>query len=170
MEYSFDQLRKVQLQERHQPTLTQLPDDFYDAYQELIQNGEDRLKSQFGLESAKTLENARKALSDVFELRKQKIFFKALRDFQTGRVTSDGLAGKEKELYTGLIKLLSSAVLNPKALPIQGVTVEVLADLPAFVGLDAKAYGPYKTGETVCLNAQQAGLLSKKGVVRVLSS
>lgn len=169
MEYSLEALRKVQLQERHQPTLTLLPEDFYDQYAKLASEMDDRLRRTFSLEEAKAAENAKKSLHDIFELRKQKIFFKALKDFQAEKVSGHGLAGKEKELYTGLVKLLSSTVIDerPKS---RDVEVEVLADMPAFVGLDAKPYGPFKAGQTVFLNVQQAVLLGKKGVVKVRNS
>lgn len=167
METSFEALRKVQLQERHQPTLVRLEDGFYDEYLDFLAQAEARLKEQFSLDGARALENAGKSLQDVFELRKQKIVFKALKDYQTGSVNTDSLASKEKELYTGLIKLFSTTSELAKKQSPNAVDVQVLTDIPAFVGLDAKTYGPFKAGQTIQLDAKQAAFLNKKGVVQV---
>lgn len=170
-ETSFDALRSVQMQERHSPTLVKLEDDFYPRYVAWLTELESQVKKQFSLEGVQTLENARRALTDLFELRKQKLFFKALKDFRKGAVSSTGLSGQEKELYTGLITLLSQyqLVLAPNPDPSQGdVLVEVLSDVPAFVGFDAQTYGPFKTGQHARLPRKQADFLSRKGILKVI--
>jgi len=170
-ETSFDALRAVQMQERHSPALVKLEDDFYPRYVAWLTELESQVKKQFSLEGVQTLENSRRALMDLFELRKQKLFFKALKDFRKGAVSATGLSGQEKELYTGLITLLSQyqLALAPRTdASDSDVEVEVLADVPAFVGFDAQTYGPLKTGQRARLPKKQAEFLSRKGILKVI--
>ncbi len=170
-ETSFDALRAIQMSERHSPALVKLEDDFYPRYVAWLAELEAHVKKQFTLEGVQTLENARRALMDLFELRKQKLFFKARKDFRKGAVSSTGLSGQEKELYTGLITLLSQyqLALAPQPSPSdEDVAVEVLADVPAFVGFDAQTYGPLKAGQHARLPRRQADFLSRKGVLKVI--
>jgi hypothetical protein len=44
------------------------------------------------------------------------------------------------------------------------VTVKILRDMPSFVGIDFKTYGPFKAGETVSLPEGNAAVLIEKGV------
>lgn len=170
-ETSFDALRSVQMQERHSPALVRLEDDFYSRYSAWLSEMDAQVKRSFSLEGAYILENARRALSDLFELRKQKLFFKALKDFRKGAVSSTGLSGQEKELYTRLITLLSQyqLALDPSLHASENdVSVELLCDVPAFVGFDAQTYGPFKTGQSTRLPKKQADFLASKGVVKVV--
>ncbi|MBI5036199.1 hypothetical protein HZC09_02550 [Candidatus Micrarchaeota archaeon] len=142
-----------------------------DEYIRFVASYEGKLKREFSLETARSVENAKKALNDIFELRKQKIVFKALRDFQRNNSSEEGLAGKEKELYTGLIRLLSTVgeLTKTSASESEEARVEVLKDIPAFVGLDSQNYGPYKAGDVVGFNGKQAEFLNRKGVVKIIT-
>ncbi len=170
-ETSFDALRQIQMAERHAPALVKLDDDFYPRYSAWLAELESHVTRQFSLEGAQTLENSRRALSDLFELRKQKLFFKALKDFRKGAVSSTGLSGQEKELYTGLITLLSQYQLalnqGPPASE-NDVPVELICDVPAFVGFDAQTYGPFKAGQNIRLPRKQADFLARKGILKVI--
>lgn len=158
------------MQERHAPALVKLDDDFYPRYVAWLAELEAQVIRQFSLAGAQTLENSRRSLADLFELRKQKVFFKALKDFRKGAVSSSGLSGQEKELYTGLITLLSQyqLALAPSLTPADSVPVEVLLDVPAFVGFDAQTYGPYAVGQHATLPRKQAEFLARKGLLKVM--
>lgn len=170
LEVSYAALRSLQVQERHSPQLLALEPDVYQRYALWLSQLEAHVREQFSLEAAKELESARKILHDVFTLRAQKIFFKALRDFRAGRVDAAGLSSQEKELYTGLVTLLSRHQLGASAPSATGeLQVDVVTDVPAFVGFDAQPYGPFKSGERVMLPRKQAEFLQRKGVVKVIS-
>ncbi len=169
-EISYEKLRLLLGQERHSPDLLALDDDFYAAYLAWVGDLDRNVRAAFSLEAAKELENAKKALSDLFGLRTQKVFFKALKDFRSGRVDTQGLSGQEKELYTGLVTLLSKHALRvPDFAPSTEVSVEAVLDVPAFVGFDARKYGPLKPGEVAVLPKKQAEFLERKGLVKVVS-
>ncbi|MBI4360906.1 DNA replication complex GINS family protein [Candidatus Micrarchaeota archaeon] len=169
-EVSYAALRSLQTQERHSPQLLPLDSDFYQRYASWLSELEQNVRERFSLEAAKELESARKILNDVFTLRAQKIFFKALRDFRAGRVDAAGLSEQEKELYTGLVTLLSRHQLGASIPSVNGeLQVDIVADVPAFVGFDAQPYGPFRPGQRVVLPRKQAEFLQRKGVVKVIS-
>ncbi|MFH0835859.1 MAG: hypothetical protein V1834_01725 [Candidatus Micrarchaeota archaeon] len=178
VEISFNELRKVQLQERKLGALTRLEESFYDDYKRFVEN----LKKEAangGMDSIRALENSVSVLESIVELRQQKILLKSLKDLRSGNVNSDGLAREEKELYTQLIRLLNDAgkqlldgvkreapaVKKPSGV----VSLKITAALPQFVGPDAQTYGPFTQGQVIEVAKAPADLLVKRKVAVVLN-
>ena len=172
-EASFEALRKVQLQEKHESAISALDDDFFVKYRSLIDAQRDRLRKDFSLDAATSLENLRRLLSEVARKREQKLFLKALRDFHAGQVGGEGLSREERELYNSLIRLLSeyeAAVIkaeqsaSPQAQKAER-KVRFTTDVPAFVGSSGASLGPFASGSVASLPADDAELLIEQGVV-----
>ncbi len=183
-EVSFDSIRRVHLAEKSSPTLTKVDEEFYAIYRAHVGKLKEQLSTHFSLEAATAYESTRKLIFDVSRRRQQKIFFKALHDFQAGEISSDGLAREEKELYTSLIKLLSgyelqlagnhvhppapaSATASPPTIASDTVTVRILADLPQFVGASGPV-GPFTAQSTANVSKQDAQLLAEQGVAQLI--
>lgn len=181
-EVSFEALRRVQLSEKNSPALTNLESDFYVAYQRHMQELHKRLSGDFSLEAARAYESTRKVLTDIARRREQKILLKALHDFETGGIGSDGFAIEEKELYTSLIKLIS--VYQPGSLeqvpstrreqkveeePLQSgsVLVKLLVDIPQFVGSGGPV-GPFAAGSQAQVSDEDAALLVSQGAAQTI--
>jgi len=173
MDASFEDLRRVQLLERNSPGLTQVSSDFYSAYREFLRSQKSRLEADYSSEGAATLKNCEKLLREVFKRRQRKLFIKALSDFQSGAVDSEGLAEEEKGLYTSAVKILveqESAFDSIFALQRKDkragetlVEVTIVADLPQFVG-SAGPLGPFSASQKVRLSARDARTLVEQGV------
>ncbi|MCX6767823.1 MAG: hypothetical protein NTY90_03800 [Candidatus Micrarchaeota archaeon] len=182
MELSFEALRRIQLQEKHNATLTIVDDVFYDAYASFLSQQADRLRQNFSLDEVRVYENTQKILHEIIEKRQQKILLKAFRDLRTGEVTSEGLAKQERELYIELLKLLQSheAALNSafageKSMQEKtaekekdAVTVKILVDLPAFVWTDSQQVGPFSASQVVELRREEAELLIKRNAAEAV--
>ncbi len=174
MESSFEALRRIQLQEKHNATLTVVDEAFYEAYAAFLIRQAEKLRQSFSLDEVKVYENTQKILKEVIERRQQKILLKAFRDLKVGEVTSEGLARQEKELYIELLKLLQAheATLNSafagektvqeKPEEKNTVTVRILVDLPAFIGVDYQTLGPFTASQVVELKKEEAELLIKR--------
>ena len=175
MELSFEALRRIQLQEKHNATLTVVDDSFYEAYAGYLSDQAARLKQAFSLDEVRVYENTHKILKEIIEKRQQKILLKAFRDFKTGEVTSEGLAKQERELYIELLRLLQAheATLNAafavekaaeqKPAADNGlVSVKILVDLPAFVSADSQPVGPFTASQVVEIRKEEAELLIKR--------
>jgi len=174
MELSYEALRRIQLQEKHNATLTVVDEAFYESYAVFLAQQVERLRQAFSLDEVKLYENTQKILKEIIEKRQQKILLKALRDLKTGDVSSEGLARQEKELYIELLRLLQSheASLNSafagektvqeKPGEKDTVAVRILVDLPAFVGMDSQPLGPFTASQVVELKKEEAELLIKR--------
>jgi len=187
IELSYDSLRKAQLEERHDPAqIRPLPEDYYESYADYLERLKRQLSASFTMEDAKAFENSSAVFNDLFELRKRKIVFKALKDVTTGTANGEGLTRQEKRLYAELSSLFRSydgercvvprkqaagAQSAPQcaAAPQNAPEIRILMDLPQFVGGDDNAnYGPYKTGERVALPESVAALLLKRNAAQKL--
>jgi DNA replication initiation complex subunit (GINS family) len=170
-EASFEALRKVQLQEKHESQLAELEEDFFEKYRSLIELQRERLRKDFSLEAATSFENLRRLLAEVTRKREQKLFLKALRDFHAGEVSGEGLAREERELYNSLVRLLSEyearAMQQSSASAAKEVDkrVRFSSDVPAFVGASGAKIGPFAAGQVAPLPATDAKLLLEQGVV-----
>lgn len=99
------------------------------------------------------LKRAKTALSELRLLRRQKI----CRDFLSGTLDLERLMGDER----GLFKEGSE---GPKPEGAKKILARLLRDVPPFVGVDLKTYGPYKTEDVALLPAQNAEALIKRGI------
>ncbi len=177
-ENSFEEIRKIHLQEKHSPVLSNLSEDFFDSYINYLSGLNLRLKDSFSMEGAKAYENSRKVLLELSRLRCQKIILKAFKDNRSTAVSIDGLATQERQLYLALLKTFSEfegtlSIFPPREVPeekvqIEPVKVEVLAEIPEFVSHDGNALGPFQAGAVVFLEQGIARLLAEKGVCKVI--
>lgn len=170
MELSYESLRSAQLEERHDPSLKALPEDYYSSYGGYLKRLQDKLSNNFNLNDAKAFENSAGVFNSLFERRKQKIVFKALKDASNEVLDGEGLTKQEKRLYSTLVQVFNdydgerasiSRVKSSKPSS-SGVRVKVLMDLPQFVGVDNASYGPYSKGTEVALPDKIAALLLKR--------
>jgi DNA replication initiation complex subunit (GINS family) len=169
-EASFDALRKVQLHEKSYAALSQVDEDFFEKYRLLLHKLRERLRSDFSLEAATAFEETRKLLTEVMRKREQKLFLKALRDFHSGDVDSNGLAREEKEVYLAAVKLLSTYEQNqlgsqPSEKKEALIEVKFLSDVPAFIGSSSQL-GPFAAKQTARLPAEDARLLIEQGMAQ----
>ncbi len=178
-EISFEELRKIHLQEKHSPLLSQLPENFFDTYLAYIDRFYSKLKDEFSMEGSKTYENSRKVFAELVKLRGQKLILKAFKDGKGGGVSSEGLTLQEKELYLSMLRLFAeydSALLGFKPVPQiepeapveQIVKVELLVDLPQFVSPSGKTLGPLEKGSVVEVDEATREILVQQGACKAV--
>ncbi len=177
VETSFDELRKVHLQEKHASTLLQLGEDFFDVYLNYINEFYSELKGDFSMQDAKAYESCRQVFLELVHLRCQKVILKAFKDSRTSTVSTDGLAQQEKELYLSMLRAFSNyeeslsfskRAPEAKQVPptvVDQVKVEVLVDVPQFVSANG-TLGPFTAGIQVELDSETASLLTGKGAAK----
>jgi len=140
--------------ERESQELQKLPDGFIDEvnkYLEDLGGGADGVRGRLMQEELKRVKNA---LAEFRLLRKSKI----CRDFLTGSLDLGKLLEDEKGFFKEKI---------PEKVPAEGtkkILARLLGDVPPFVGVDLKTYGPYKTEDVALLPAQNAEALIKRGI------
>ncbi len=175
-ETSFEELRKVHLEEKHSSLLCPLPENFYDAYLSYLEVCSETLKNNFSIEKAKVFENTRGVFLELVRLRSQKVILKAFKDCRTGATTSEDLARQETGLYLALLKHLkeyenSFSRFKPADVPEAPksvVRLELLENLPEFVSPSGKVFGPLSKGQFLEVDEETAGLLLAKSVAKTL--
>lgn len=169
IELSYEELRKMLVQERHSSALEALDELFFDSYEQLLKQREEALKASFSIDSARALENFRKVFDDLKRQRLNKLLFKSLRDCELNSLSSEGLVAQEKELYNELTRLLSE-YLSAKIVKAEPALLRtrVVSPVSSFVGFDGSNYGPFNPGDSVELPREVALLLSKRGAVELV--
>ncbi len=174
-EISFEELRKVHLQEKHSSLLFPLPEEFFNTYLAYIEKFYSKLKDEFSMEAAKTYENSRKIFAELVKLRGQKIILKAFKDSKGGGVSSEGLTYQEKELYLSMLKLFAeydSSLSGFKPAPQieppieKSTNLELLVDLPQFVSPSGKTIGPLEKGNVIEVDEATKNILLEQGACK----
>ncbi len=185
----FDLLRR----ERSRNELQDLESTFFDDVKNYLKEKEEMLNtddkkytSQAEKEKIQIqIKNARKIIKELYETREKKILHLAASKVKTGSVLikTSSLFGYEKDLYDDTIQMLQKykgltlkdivpAVVEEPKVEIKPAKVDVESDelkiklstnLPKFVGLDQKIYGPFNKGDVVDLPSNVANLLINKG-------
>lgn len=125
-QFSFEELRKVQLAEKHYSVLSPLAEDYYDTYNGYINQYKKQLQTSYDLQNAKVYENAQLIIKDIVNTRLQKIILRSVRDAQTGKLNTEGLARQEKEFYLKSMNLLREYLEAITKMP------AVAQDIPMF--------------------------------------
>ncbi len=183
-------LIEIHRREKVSPYLQNVGDDFYDRVKELIKRkyssylrvkDEDISKVSLILQE---LENIRNIVIDIYETRERKIVTNALYYVKSGeQIDFENLTKEEKELLQRIIEILKKTRketlnLSPEKgetiseeveeeeeqeEEIRYVTVRILQDLPAIVGIDGRIYGDFKAEDVVTLPEPNARALINRG-------
>jgi DNA replication initiation complex subunit (GINS family) len=173
-ELSYEEIRKIQARERASPVLQTLPDGFYKAARKLIEKKDEELKKNFSLTEAKEYESIVKVVEDIHERRKQKIILRAMK---AGAAEEATLAVEEKELFSKIHKIVEEEagdfvkMIEGKEGKVDEESIKrikILKNLPKFVGVDLKAYGPFKEGDSTELPDKEAQLLVRRGIAEYI--
>jgi len=162
--------------EREYVDLVRLEDDFFDSLRVFINEKKEKIKQQrdlFDNRLSQELFNIKNMLEQIISLRQKKIINKAIIYVQTGEEDIDNMLLVEQRFYKKLVKLLeqyndlvSGLFTDSKKQGLEVKTVEILQDVPKFMGTDMKEYGPYKVGDVVDLPLSIAKIFFDKGIAK----
>src|SRR3989338_8864650 len=179
MELSFDEVRRIHRLEKNTTKLVEVDLEFYsDLHEFLSKEKQDYLESlkDFSSIKARDFTNLKKKAEEFFALRTRKILGAALVASRTAEPDDSRMSSQEKKLYKEMLSLLGKhnklldGVFSDKDAKeserdLNTLAVEVLSDIPEFVGTDMKEYGPFKKGQPARLPVKIARLLISKKLV-----
>ncbi len=142
------------ISEREGKELQKLPDGFIEEVNRYLENLGRGAEGVRGKLMQEELKRAKNALNEMRLLRKSKI----CRDFLAGNLDLERLLDEEKGFFKERGTEKKAAEVTKKIL------ARLLGDVPPFVGVDLKTYGPYKTEDVALLPAQNAEALIKRGI------
>ena len=177
-ELNYDEVRRIHRLEKNTSKLVEVDPEFYNALNEFIaQEKEEYLNSlrDFSVAKSRDFTNLKKMVEEIFAMREKKILSRALVATRTKEVSEDHMAQPEKKLFNDLLRLLEhhEALLSGlfenhdakegrKGKKLEQAALKILADIPSFVGVDMKEYGPYSKVQKVDLPYEIAKLLDAR--------
>jgi DNA replication factor GINS len=175
----YDEVYDAWRKERESTELQPLAKDFYARLAGYVKRIREETK-MLDERTAKArlikheLRNARRLIKSLVQLRYEKIF----RAATAGETISTEVLTEEEERLCGKMLPLAESyqeflqsILLGRLLPSEEtkekpkrVLVRFLKDLPAIIGADMKAYGPFRTEDVGTVPAENAVVLVKQGI------
>ena len=182
MELSYDEVRRIHRLEKNSSKIVPVEQEFYNFLNSFISiEKKQYLESLTDLSSTKSRDftNLKKMIEEIFSLREKKVLTKALVASKTGDINIEGLAIQEKKMFNEILSLLKkhnlvlqeifsdSSKKQAKKKDLNNLSVQILLEVPSFVGADMKEYGPFKKGQVIELPLEIAKLLSERKLAEV---
>ncbi|MEM2995035.1 MAG: hypothetical protein QXI91_03325 [Candidatus Bathyarchaeia archaeon] len=174
----YDELYEVWRREIEDFELVRLSDDFFSRIADYLRKikEESRMLDKKTVRAVllqKEMQNVKRMVRELVRARYKKLVRKMVRG---EKIPMDALTSEEKKICAGTVSF-AEAYRNFAKNLIQGhflkanseqehknVILRFLKDVPAIVGSDLKAYGPFKAEDVASLPAENARILVKQGL------
>jgi DNA replication initiation complex subunit (GINS family) len=164
---TYESIRDAVNKEKSSPGLTPLPADFFTSAKAYL----DKKSKMRTKEDMWEYDQARRRMQDLVEIREKKILMGALYYVRSG-VKPENLTEDEYNFLKSLADIIKEwqekkkGMLEAKVEP--ATVASFTEDVPLFVGIDMKRYGPFRPGDISTLPKENAELLAKKGAARIV--
>lgn len=189
---TFELIREIHRKERGSPKLVQLPPNFFGAAFKYLEKKRELAKDR---KDELEIRNAERLIRDIFTIREKKLLNFALLYVVTN-ILPENLTEEEKEFFEKLVVLLKSrrdAFFSGKPKEeakvakmeeikevekVEEVEEEIKEgyvkirfreEIPQFVGIDEKVYGPFSPGDVAVLPKENAELFVNAEMAEILS-
>ncbi len=185
-ELTYKRLRDLSREEKSQPSLAQLPEDFYENAGKFLSSKFSEMQSNRSVLQMREFENAAATIKELALIRQQKILFRAIRSSGVHGKTDD-MTREEHRVYDRfcsiideetekLESMLSNFEASRKNLEKNEAVVEkttakqehsrlkkvrFVKDVPAYKGVNDEVFGPFKPGQEHKLPTSEADWLLK---------
>ncbi len=163
---TFELIRRIHLDEQRTPGLTKLPPNFFQAVSEYMAQ-----KKQLELDDRRTVLEARSIenmVQNIFDRRERKILNHAIISARTG-LPPENMVDEEKLFYKSVLNLIKARRDIFKSPKVESKPVVIFKeDVPEFLGLDEKTYGPFKKGDTATLPEENMKILLEREAIEVM--
>lgn len=193
----YDELRRLQGQEKQSNTLTAIKPDIYQRIFAHIEHLKSELSQKWDSHKLRELENCEKVLHEVEMRRAEKIALYAFNEVYNGFGPIQGLADEEVPLYEsikctirkfkenmalrgrreqvdtqakGNANELPAPKKDDERAPAPFIKVKLLKSVPKFKVADGTEHGPFEAGTVAELPAKAAEIMLKRGIAEVYAS
>ncbi len=176
MEINYDEIRRIYRLEKNTAKLSEVSEDFYISLADYLKKSKQEYLSKLDDLSSKDTKkflNTKKMIEEIFLLRMRKIINKALLFVLTDDEQHLNLSMEERKLFKDLVnilkkhKSLEKQIFNGDASSNKNlVSLEILTDVPAFIGSDMQEYGPYKKNEKIKVDSKVAAILLERKLAK----
>ncbi len=163
---TYEIIRECVAKEKGSPKLMELPENFFQEVKAYLEN---KAKVSEGKEDLWELDNSRRMLQDLLDARESKLVRLALVFVRAG-VTPGKVMPEEKEFFDTLVEgirrfqdIRNEAMEGKKE---ELETIAMVEDVPKFVGINMKEYGPFSKGDVARVPKDNSQLLIGKGMAK----
>lgn len=160
---TYEAISRIVAQERETKTLVKLPEEFFEDAKLYI---EGKSKVSGGKEDTWELDNAKRMLQDLLEMRERKILTLSLYFVRSG-VSPNNMVSEEVDFFNAVVAALRGFQIKKKLMvdgkPENRWTIAALDDIPEFLDLKLRKYGPYRQGDIATVPEENAKLLVESG-------
>lgn len=145
---TFEIIKKVYDEEKaSEKKLSKIPENFFEACSKYL--SQKRKLANNDKKLLKELENTEKIIEEIFNIRERKIVQLALIASRSN-VKIENLTESEKLFLNELVQEIKNRRAEFLNLLKEKVTyITFKKDVPKFVGIDGKTYGPFKVGDKI---------------------
>jgi DNA replication initiation complex subunit (GINS family) len=163
---TYETLREYTIKEKNSPKLIELPESFFQEARAYLEN---KAKVSEGKEDLWELDNSRRMIQDLLDSRETKLLKLALVFVRAG-VTPGKVMPEEKEFFDNIVQNIKS-FQDARRDTVEGKreemgTVAVLDEVPRFIGVDMKEYGPFNKGDIARVPKENSNLLVSKALAK----
>ena len=166
---TYEVIRKLAMDEKAAPKLNRLPEGFFENVRVYL---EKKGKMSEGKEDRWELDSAKRWLQDLLDLREKKLLMLAVSFVRSGTMPGD-VTPEEKEFFDGIIGQMKEFNARKKDILEGGrerlAAVAFLRDVPKFVGINMRNYGPFRKGDIANIPEDNARLLLEKGAAKKIT-
>jgi DNA replication factor GINS len=163
---TYETLRDYVIKEKNSPKLIELPDNFFQDVKAYLEN---KAKVSEGKEDLWELDNSKRMLQDLLDSRESKLVKLALVFVRAG-VTPGKVMPEENAFFDTLVQSIK-AFQDARREFVEGKreemgTIAILEEVPKFIGVDMKEYGPFKKGDVARVPKENSDLLVSKSLAK----
>ncbi len=166
---TLSKIVKEEKEEKSHTRLVSLQPNFFNEVREYLDT---KSRMAQGKDDLWELNSARRMLQDMLDTREKKILSAALYFPRTG-AEPENMTKDEKEFFGKVVRHLEELQSTRKAMlenREKMSMVAMLADVPEFVGLDLKNYGPYREGDIATVPEENAKVLVQKNAAKIIEA
>jgi len=166
---TYEAIRKLAMEEKAASKLNKLPEDFFEKVKLYLHKKE---KIAGNKEDRWELDSAKRWLQDLLSIREQKLLMIASAFVSSGVMPGE-FTSEEKEFFDGLVEHIKEFRARKKEV-LEGEkedleAVALLQEVPKFVGVNMRNYGPFKKGDVANIPEGNAKLLVEKHAAKKIT-
>ncbi|MFA6328343.1 MAG: hypothetical protein WCY41_02780 [Candidatus Micrarchaeia archaeon] len=187
---TYKSLRDFAREEKAQPGLGKLPDDFYPSVQAFLSSKFSEMESNRSVLQMREFENAAATIREIVLIRQQKLLFRVIRsggqDAKVEEMTREeydvydrfrGIVQEENGKLDSLLSRFESrkkenagdgqkAAAAPEKPDVQ--RVRFTKEVQEYVGMNRERFGPFKAGQESDMPSQEAELLLRQKIAETI--
>jgi DNA replication factor GINS len=160
-------IRRIFEEEKNAQGLTRLPDDFFGQVKTYLENKSKMMKIE---PDRWALDSVKRRMKAIFERRERKILNSAPGFIDSG-VLPENMTPEENKFFESAVELIKGFHRERQEKFEEEeetlVLVTILEDVPKFVGMNLRNYGPFRKGDVTTVPEPNADLLVKKGLAEI---